>query len=590
MKSYEHFIDLLLALLVIFLFPILFFGQKQDSLIQTIVKADTTRLVDQVRSKGYLTKDRYEQYLEELTSTNMLYEVSIEHRLQNYEPEYRYRTMEEILQQQNTSYTGSNIYVYRSVTTKAPVVIDSIDNSGLTMNTETNQSILAAAVDTPASTSHIHTDACYDGIKHIHTGNSTSGGGCYGSGTQISSSEYCGVYQDVDHIEYYKSWKCNKCGWTMSSWYTSPAYFICNMNGCNGTIEYQGYSASHTYYKCTGHCGTISLSQGTTHYKTVIGTTYSLNCGKTEGMYYKGSTRVDPICNQQIASIVATHQTQTVYLNDPFITTIIVTYRDGSTKTLVGTTIFSTANTVQNQAVTITYTTTVGGATVTKTCTITVTVIPKTKACVYNHTYNLNNDGSDPGCPYCRAWIKSLEISQPIASSITIFRGTTLPENGVTLLATYMDNRTEYMYSDYIDNLDKHYVGSQNVTLSYKGKYVTLMVITKRNIVQCDVCGRYFELYPDDTSPGCPYCAAETPIFTGNVMKYNDRIYTNDIIKELYEGRGTYYFNKNDYLVLTIENKSVSLGGRLLSNIYHGLGDIQLHIEYGGYIREEGRD
>lgn len=32
----------------------------------------------------------------------------------------------------------------------------------------------------PSST-HIHTDSCYNGTKHVHTGSSSSGGGCYGN-------------------------------------------------------------------------------------------------------------------------------------------------------------------------------------------------------------------------------------------------------------------------------------------------------------------------------------------------------------------------------------------------------------------------
>ena len=74
-----------------------------------------------------------------------------------------------------------------------------------------------------------------------------------------------------------------------------------------------------------------------------------------------------------------------------------------------------------------------------------------------------------------------------------------------------------------MDNLDKNYVGTQTVTISYKGKNTYLTVTTKRNLTRCSICNRYYELYPDDTDPGCPYCLSLTPIFTGNVLEYVDK-------------------------------------------------------------------
>ena len=223
-----------------------------------------------------------------------------------------------------------------------------------------------------------------------------------------------------------------------------------------------------------------------------------LNCGLTE------DSTLD--CGAMVTSISPTHSSQTVATGDPLITTVLVTHADGSTSTQIGTCNFSTAAVASNRTVTITYSYTVDGVTYSKTCNITVNVVQRTKTCGNGHVYNMNSDGTDPGCPYCKAWIKSLTFVYPTSGVVTIYKGTSLEDNNVTLLATYLDGHTEYLYDEYLNNLDKEYVGTQVVTLTYKGVYKTLTVITKRNLTQCSTCGKYYELYPDNSDPGCPYC------------------------------------------------------------------------------------
>jgi len=604
MKPLEYIIDIVIAVIILFLFPVLYFGQKQDALTRTVISTKTKEIVDEVRSKGYITREMYEGYLEELSDTGLLYHISMKQRQLMNEPEYRLRTPEEVIEEQNTAYTGSNIYTYHPITTDAPVVVEPVRNGSL--NTETNASVLASAINTPASSSHVHTDACYNGIKHVHSGNASSGGGCYGNysththNSSCYKTSYCSgtwdgawsIYYRIDHI-------CTNCGANEGATLNVNVPKTLTCYRCDTTYTSYPYETGrgNWYGDCTscpaGIASTLDM-QGVTHgtiTDLICNKTgeYLLNCNKIANAYYDGVVQVFPVCSQQITSISPTHSLQTVYVNDQLITTVTASYVDGSTKTVIGTTTFSTATPVQNTTVVISYNTTIGGITTTKTCTITVTVIPRSKICINGHTYNLNVDSSDPMCPYCRAWLKSLEIEIPSSDSITIFKGTSLSENGVTLLATYLDGHKEHLDTEYVDNLDKNYVGTQNVTLSYKGHNVNLIVITKRNLKRCPICGRYYELYPDLSDPGCPYCQSKTPIFTGNILNYNDEKYSEDILKELYEGSGTYYFSRKDYFLISMENKSRSFGEGILSAIYLGLAENTIQTSYGGYIREEGQ-
>lgn len=572
---YEHIVDLIFAFLIIFLFPILYFGLKLDAITQIIVQSETSEFVQDIRSKGYIDKEMYESYLEQLSKTDVLLDICMENRRQNMEPEYRFRTSEEVINEQNDAYTGTNEYNYRPVSTEIPNVKDPIDNSG-GLNTETNESMLENAVKTPANPNHAHTDTCYDGTRHVHTGSSSRYGGCYTKSQ--TSSVYCGEFTGYTEVDYWGYGSCNKCGENRSyGGYSSPVYS--SMDQCGGTVSFS--VTQRTYYHCTG-CSSMSETYGRSHYERK--TTYAVGCGKLDNKYYNGNIEVFPHCNRKVIDIVPTHPKQQVYLNEPLITTATATYQDGSTDMVLCSTTYTTNLVVNDKTATLTYK---DETETTFTKTIIVSVIPRNKTCANGHVYNMRNDNTDPGCPFCRAYLKSLIVSYPTSGKITIYKGTTLQENAVTLLATYMDGRNEYLTSGYVDNLDKNYVGMQTVTLSYKGKYTTLIVTTKRNIRRCPICNRYYELYPDNTDPGCPYCAARTPVFTGNVLEYENKYYEFDIFKELYEGNGSYYFSNRDYFTVTVTNRTGGRGMGLLRKIFKGSGDEYIHVADGGYIREE---
>ena len=546
-------VDIILAIIIILLFPLFYIEQKQDVIIQTIVEMETEKLVQEVRRKGYINRNMYEDYLEILSVTGMLYDIELEHKHTSFEPEYRFRTEQEVIEEQNNTYKGTNEYHYRPISTDIPHIEDPIENSG-ELNTETNESILEGAIKTPADANHVHTDICYDGEKHFHNSSCDRTYHPVKKRTvkeRNSSENHSGCGGTLHFYSYVN--ECTKCG----------AYFQYSQTTCSGNCDTFAYSSSGGC-SCSGY--------------------YTYSCGKTEGRYYNGDTEVSPHCHLKVINITPTHPIQKVYINESFITTATVTYQDGSTDIILCNTNDTSDSVVSDKTVKLRYT---DGTGATMSTSIVVTVIPRNKTCPNGHVYNMNSDNTDPGCPFCRGYLESLIISHPLSKRLTIYKGTTLQENDVILLATYMDGRKEYISTGYLDNLDKDYVGTQTVTLSYKGLYTTLQVITKRNIRLCSVCNRYYELYPDDTDPGCPYCEARTPIFTGRILEYDDKYYRADIFEKIYEGNGNYYFSHRDYLTMTVTNRKKEWGERYLGSIFGGIRDRCIHVVNGGYIREE---
>ncbi len=277
-------------------------------------------------------------------------------------------------------------------------------------------------------------------------------------------------------------------------------------------------------------------------------------------------------CDQLVTSITPTHANQTVAVGDPLITTVKANYLNGATKTVIAETNFSTASVCQNKNATLTYKYVIAGITYTKTCNITVTVIPRTKTCPKGHTYNLNANGSDPGCPYCKAWVDNIRFLNPSGNTLTITIGTTLIQNGVKLLVTYMDGHTETILSGYVDNLDTAYLGTTQVTVGYKGATAQLWVTTVCAKMTCAICGYAYDLYPDGTDPGCPRCISKIPVFTGNILEYEETEYTEPILEKLFQD-GIYEFNKDDTFSITLQNKSKNVGRNLLRKFIPGITD-----------------
>ena len=726
----QKIIDIIIAVLLMFLIPVTYFNIKKDNLIQVNTDRLTTEFVSQVSANGSINRDMYEKYSSDLSATNKLYQVDLTHEQTAFEPEYILRSASEVIEEDEDLWTGTNDYYAPEVITEIPEVTDPISTGSL--NTETNESIMAKAVNTPASSSHVHTEECYAGHRHAgsksftHTHKHTSSCRRYdsfivryvicGSCGRERALRYESYYWDdntsqvvvaqVSHmfecylcgannsgngivrIEKDVSYSCgynkdiNGDGWTDETDTTNTYEYVKSYpqrndvrftatSGCykyhqhvpfpsgwNWVGQYVTYSAEHfrtaarngidaycsipsqytirwsneyggsyscTYGAVVNGDGTISFNF-LTAYGNVIGnqqsywhnypqtvtwdwlanlsnsyyaenlfeSVYNVEFGNFSYYYSLGFNAYGSIsrcsepapynqwyttcgqvenatlaCNQIIQELTPTNPVQTVLTGDQLITTALATFRDGSTKTVVCTTPFSTASITQNQEVTLTYNYTINGSQYQSECTITVTVIPRTKICTHGHTYNLNVDGSNPGCPYCRNWLRSLAVFAPSGGMLTMYRNESgsLETEGVGLIAIYLDGHTEYVYNGYVDNLDPDYVGTQTVTIGYKGLTTTLTVRVIRNRKLCDVCGLYYDLYMDDTDPGCPYCKAKVPVFTGNIMKYTAATYDDEIITELYEGSGTYYFRRGDVFTVKAKDRNIlayrSIFGRL---------------------------
>ena len=99
-----------IAAILMFVFPVMTMADRTDDVSQLTVQTETTEFVDEIRTTGKITPEKYDQFVQSITSTGNLYDVDIEVKVLDENPGVKTT---------QTSYTkiGENIY-YTQYTTQ----------------------------------------------------------------------------------------------------------------------------------------------------------------------------------------------------------------------------------------------------------------------------------------------------------------------------------------------------------------------------------------------------------------------------------------------------------------------------------------
>lgn len=94
--AYGKVIAILLASVLMFLIPVLYISERQETAAQSYVLTETAYLVDSVRNTGVLTEGMYREYEKRLCALEHLYEIQLMHAAYPiYENGGRFETKQE---------------------------------------------------------------------------------------------------------------------------------------------------------------------------------------------------------------------------------------------------------------------------------------------------------------------------------------------------------------------------------------------------------------------------------------------------------------------------------------------------------------
>lgn len=618
MNVFGRMTDIIVFCIVAFLLPALLMVFLTEEVENTTADVKLRNFAENISTKGYVNKEMYESFLFEMNSLGVVVfpEFCVEHPL--YAPEYHMRSIEEANDYLTGLFDGPNENHQTPFVSDRPTVTDPGSPTGeMILHNETE----ASTTTNESSLGHMHTDSCYTGTmhthtaacatvkepcpagcaKHVHSGSSWGGGGCY-TNYHSGSSYTCGTAYKVDSVEFLYPYICDECGKRYNSYeikyqcsncgesfwvftgMTSIGYgddHVCYMNGASATYPHDKYESGYydcncgldtsTYYKDGSVCPTC---HGTGHIDKVA-------CTKENGKYYDAlGNECSPVCGQVVTNIAPIVGEQSLTMGAQPDRRVLVTFLDGHTEVVEADVSGFNGNSINTlQTITLSYGMYRGNAKAPglSSCTIRLSVTYPKRTCAYGHTYYLVN-GAETQCPYCKSYPEMLTILGA-ESPFHIRKGTTLSENGVRIKVTYLDGHEQILVSGWMDNLDQEYVGLQTVIIGYLGAYTSLEVNNERRLTGCPVCGFEYELYPDNTDPGCPKCLAAIPEFTGNMLHYTETKSFGQILDELYCGSGIVYFTKGDRLTCKLKRNGSTASNTVLSRLLgSGIGEETISV------------
>lgn len=96
-------VAIVLAATLMFVFPLMTMSNRADDVSQLSVQSLTTQFVDDVRTTGKITSDKYNKFVENIHSTGNTYDVEIEVKVRDENPEKK-------TTQANSKKIGEDVY------------------------------------------------------------------------------------------------------------------------------------------------------------------------------------------------------------------------------------------------------------------------------------------------------------------------------------------------------------------------------------------------------------------------------------------------------------------------------------------------
>lgn len=120
----QTIIVVIISAFILFIFPVYMAYEKKDDISYALAMRYTQDLVDEVRSKGYITKNMYEDYRARLKVTGNTYDIQMTHEYNRYDPITNYYSVEgnkynlvkTTTREEKNEYISSEEYALKNIT------------------------------------------------------------------------------------------------------------------------------------------------------------------------------------------------------------------------------------------------------------------------------------------------------------------------------------------------------------------------------------------------------------------------------------------------------------------------------------------
>ena len=394
-----------ITIILIIIFPMQYIAESFSSDMDYYVYSETKAFADDIRNKGYIDQDMYEEYINFLSRTGELYDLEIE-------------DIHPLVGDELAGYKGSFIST-DVVTNKAGLGVKNYASHSLHMHDSSLEN------DLIKTSTHVHTADCYVGHRHdrscpvryFYTGEAVN---YYreldATGWNENGNRYSIIYlrcrscdvvlasathsennrglsrtnQTVEQISFQFRYLDNNGSISQASFYIRKHFTSYEDDGSgwewgNG-IYYKLNPDWNTYLNIFNQLWGAMVLDLSAWINLGLNTAYSCwNClslgriRKTLTSEYSCGQKQDetPICDRVVTAITAANPSQTVIQGNNIDTTAIAVYLDGHTGRVSTTASAYNPNLLGNQTVTLTYRGLIRNAKTTGELTCTVSVLVK---------------------------------------------------------------------------------------------------------------------------------------------------------------------------------------------------------------------
>lgn len=92
-ENISRFVTAIIAIFILFIFPVYTAYEKKDDISYALAVRYTQDFVDNVRRKGYITQELYQDYAKSLLATGNTYSIELEHEYVRYDGDYVDKTV-----------------------------------------------------------------------------------------------------------------------------------------------------------------------------------------------------------------------------------------------------------------------------------------------------------------------------------------------------------------------------------------------------------------------------------------------------------------------------------------------------------------
>lgn len=146
----------------------------------------------------------------------------------------------------------------------------------------------------------------------------------------------------------------------------------------------------------------------------------------------------------------------------------------------------------------------------------------------------------------------------------------------------YMSIKQDSISQNYVNKETADFVNTirntGNITTETYNRFIK-KIDTTGNLYDIEIEHQYLVVNP---------VVDENGNVTEDIRSSYSSTYEDDILKELFEGSGTYHMNKDDYVSVIVKNKNKTLATRIQEIFYQKeMPTVQIISTFGGIIRDE---